>query len=279
MVKKVTPVRVVLDTNVVVSALLFGGQPGKLRDLWVGGRSVPLVSKETFAEFNKVLAYPKFRLSTAEIATLVEEEVLPYAVVVDVTEDAAGTCRDSHDDKFVALAVSGQASYLVTGDQDLPVLQSFGNVRIVSVSDFWRCLANPRRTNIYRSTSTLGMLAATYSLAVQDPRPPTSTPCAGISAGRPARAARHALAAFDGGPSRNKTGKARKRPPSALLRVFPRSHSNNESAIRSSAPRPRPRPGPWHRGRRSASWSNWRAPGGCGSFRDTSASAWPRLRR
>ena len=134
--KKVGPIRVVIDTNVLVSALLFGGQPGKLRDLWVGGRLVPLVSKQTFAEFNKVLAYPKFRLSTAEIAMLVEEEVLPYAVVVNVTEDAAGTCRDSHDDKFLALAVSGHASYLVTGDQDLLVLQAFGNVRIVSVSDF-----------------------------------------------------------------------------------------------------------------------------------------------
>jgi putative PIN family toxin of toxin-antitoxin system len=54
--KKVSPVRVVLDTNVLVSALLFGGQPGKLRDLWASARLIPLVSKETFAEFNKVLA-------------------------------------------------------------------------------------------------------------------------------------------------------------------------------------------------------------------------------
>ena len=53
--KKVARLRVVLDTNVLVSTLLFGGQPGKLRDLWVAKRIVPLVSKETFAEFSKVL--------------------------------------------------------------------------------------------------------------------------------------------------------------------------------------------------------------------------------
>jgi putative PIN family toxin of toxin-antitoxin system len=133
--KEVAPPRVVIDTNVLVSALLFGGQPGKLRDWWVGGRLVPLVSKETFAEFGKVLAYPKFRLSPAEIAMIVEEELLPYAEVVDVAEDAAGVCRDSHDDKFLALAAAGKASYLVTGDRDLLALQTFGNTQIVTVRD------------------------------------------------------------------------------------------------------------------------------------------------
>jgi len=86
---------------------------------------VPLVSKETFAEFSRVLAYPKFQLSVFEIKMLVEEELLPYAEVVDVTEDTSGTCRDPQDDKFLALAASGKAAYLVTGDQDLLVLKMF----------------------------------------------------------------------------------------------------------------------------------------------------------
>lgn len=134
--KKVAPLRVVIDTNVLVSSLLFGGQPGRLRDLWVGGQLLPLVSKETFEEFSKVLSYPKFHLSAAEIAAIIEEEMLPYAQVVGVTEDAAGACRDSHDDKFLALATAGHAAYLVTGDKDLLVLRMFGNTRIVTVSDF-----------------------------------------------------------------------------------------------------------------------------------------------
>jgi putative PIN family toxin of toxin-antitoxin system len=115
--------------------LLFGGQPGKLCDLWVAGRLIPLISKETFAEFSKVLDYPKFRLSAAEINMIIEEEVLPYAQVIEVTESAAGVCRDSHDDKFLAIAAAGEASYLVTGDQDLLVLKVFGNTQIVTVSD------------------------------------------------------------------------------------------------------------------------------------------------
>jgi len=108
--------------------------------LWVSGRLVPLVSRETFAEFSKVLSYPKFRLSPAEITAIIEEELLPYADVVDVTDDAAGVCRDSHDDKFLALAASGEASYLVTGDQDLLVLQTFANAQILTVRDFLKLL-------------------------------------------------------------------------------------------------------------------------------------------
>jgi putative PIN family toxin of toxin-antitoxin system len=133
--QKVTPHRVVVDTNVLVSGLLFGGEPGKIRDLWIKGRIVPLLSSETFTEFNRVLSYPKFRLSPAEITMLIEEELLPYAEILDVTEDATGVCRDPKDDKFLSLAASGKAAYLITGDQDLLVLQLFQQTRIVTVSE------------------------------------------------------------------------------------------------------------------------------------------------
>ena len=134
--QKVNPVRVVIDTNVLLSGLLFGGAPERICDLWASGRLVPLLSQETFAEFRRVLAYPKFRLTPAEISMIVEEELLPFAEVVEATVDASGICRDPHDDKFLSLAASGRADYLITGDQDLLVLRSFEKVRIVTVSEF-----------------------------------------------------------------------------------------------------------------------------------------------
>lgn len=66
---------------------------------------------------------------------LIEEELLPYAEVVDVTEDAAGACRDPKDDMFLALAASGKAAYIITGDQDLLVLQLFRQTRVITVSE------------------------------------------------------------------------------------------------------------------------------------------------
>ena len=134
--QEVSPVRIVIDTNVLLSGFLFGGAPERIRDLWVSGRLVPLLSRETFAEFSRVLAYPKFRLTQAEITLIVEEELLPYAEVLEATFDTSGVCRDPHDDKFLSLAASGRADYLITGDQDLLVLQSFKKVRIVTVSEF-----------------------------------------------------------------------------------------------------------------------------------------------
>jgi len=133
--QKVTPLRVVVDTNVLISGLLFGGEPEKIRELWIAGRLVPLLSSETFAEFTKVLSFPKFRLSPTEINMLIEEELLPYSEVVAVTKDATGTCRDPKDDKFLALAASGKAAYIVTGDQDLLVLQRVMKTRIITVNE------------------------------------------------------------------------------------------------------------------------------------------------
>ena len=59
-------IRVVLDTNIVVSALLFGGQLERLIELWKEGKILPLCSKEIIDEYLKVLSYPKFQLTEEE---------------------------------------------------------------------------------------------------------------------------------------------------------------------------------------------------------------------
>lgn len=61
--------KVVIDTNVLVSALLFGGQTERVRELWKSGVIAPLVSEAIMTEYLRVLAYPKFRLTQAETAS------------------------------------------------------------------------------------------------------------------------------------------------------------------------------------------------------------------
>ena len=119
------PLRVVLDTNVLLSALLFkSGRMSWIEPLWVCGRIVPLVSKATAEEFIRVLDYPKFRLAPFEKQTILEA-FLPYAEAVSV-KGAGGCppCRDPHDVPFLALARQGRADYLVTGDADLLAVTS-----------------------------------------------------------------------------------------------------------------------------------------------------------
>ncbi|NCO67324.1 MAG: putative toxin-antitoxin system toxin component, PIN family [Nitrospirae bacterium] len=128
--------RVVLDTNVLVSALLFKGKLSKIVDLWERGRIIPLISRETFDEFKKVIAYPKFSLTASEIRTIIEENILPFFEVVEANEVIKDACKDRDDDKFLSCAVSARAAYLVTGDTDLLVMKNFKGVKIITPRDF-----------------------------------------------------------------------------------------------------------------------------------------------
>lgn len=134
--KKEGITRVVLDTNVLVSALLFRGEVSRLAELWKSGKIVSVVSPATFKEFKDVLAYPKFSLAESEIRTIIEDEVLPFFEVVDVHEEISGSCRDADDNKFLACAVSASADYIVSGDKDLCDMRRYKSIKIVKVSDF-----------------------------------------------------------------------------------------------------------------------------------------------
>ena len=116
--------RVVLDTNVVLSALLFGGGPaGRVRAGWQAGRFVTLASTATAQELVRVLGYPKFRLSPAEQEELLADW-LPWVEVVRMPDPPppVPACRDPFDLPFLQLAIAGRARALVTGDRDLLVL-------------------------------------------------------------------------------------------------------------------------------------------------------------
>ena len=115
------PPRVVLDTNVVLSALLFAqGRLAPLREAWQRAAFQPLVSSSTAAELMRALTYPKFKLSRDEQQELLAD-YLPYCTTVRVPAELPETpaCRDPADTPFLQLALAGEADYLVTGDQDL----------------------------------------------------------------------------------------------------------------------------------------------------------------
>lgn len=112
--------RIVLDTNCVLSALLFTrGRLTWLREAWQQPRFTPLVSRATVEELIRVLHYPRFRLTAEERDTLLAD-YLPYAetVIVASSTQAIGL-RDPDDEAFIALATAGRADAIVTGDADL----------------------------------------------------------------------------------------------------------------------------------------------------------------
>lgn len=115
------PLRVVIDTNLVLSALVFtGGRLAPLRLAWQDQRVLPLVSRATAAELIRALTYPKFKLAAHEQEELLAD-YLPYCktVRIPVPPPATPPCRDAFDVPFLELALAGKAGALVTGDKDL----------------------------------------------------------------------------------------------------------------------------------------------------------------
>jgi putative PIN family toxin of toxin-antitoxin system len=137
--KSAVSYRIVLDTNCIISALIFSRQKMSwLRHNWQSGAIIPLVSKETASELLRVLAYPKFKLTKTEQLLLLAD-FLPYAETVTSLEVPVDlpVIRDTADQKFITLAVVGKADALVTGDNGLLVLKDlFKTPPIMSLSEF-----------------------------------------------------------------------------------------------------------------------------------------------
>jgi putative PIN family toxin of toxin-antitoxin system len=131
-------IRAVLDTYVLLSALLFGGRLEGLRRAWRAGRLRLVLSRETADELLRVMAYPKFRLTRAEITSLFDTELLPFAEVVELPASKSGRrwSRDPEDDKFIRCAQAGKCTRLVSGDDDLLSLKRAGKVAILSPAEF-----------------------------------------------------------------------------------------------------------------------------------------------
>lgn len=133
-----SPVRVVLDTNVVLSALVFGGgATAHLRAAWQSARFQPLASTDTVQELVRALTYPEFKLSAHEQQELLSD-YLPYTATVLIPQPppVVPDCRDAFDLPFLHLAVAGRAVALVSGDRDLLTLERVGRCAILSPKTF-----------------------------------------------------------------------------------------------------------------------------------------------
>jgi len=127
---------VVIDTNVIVSAILFGGIPGELIHLWKSGRIKPLASKKIIDEYIKVLAYPKFELSETEINYILYNEILTYFDIIPTKDTPVIIKADPSDDKFIHCAKAGKAIAIISGDQHLLHLKTYQKIKILTPAKF-----------------------------------------------------------------------------------------------------------------------------------------------
>lgn len=130
--------RLVIDTNLFISALLANGSlPAHLVALWEERRFDLLTASDQITELARVTRYPKLRdrLTPAEAGRLVNR-LRDVAVVVKPLP-AVTLCPDPNDNYLLAIAQAGRADFLVTGDKrDLLALGSHEGARILTVRDF-----------------------------------------------------------------------------------------------------------------------------------------------
>lgn len=137
--------RVVLDTNIVLSSLLFTkGRLAWIRHAWQQGHLIPLICRQTVDELLRVLAYPKFRLTDREREELLAD-FLPYTESVLLPEpwpDASvvPVCRDAKDQVFLVLACTAKADALASGDKDILSMQKIFSCPILSADELAEAL-------------------------------------------------------------------------------------------------------------------------------------------
>ena len=127
---------IVLDTNILVSAVL--SKTGKARHALDKAQNIGtvLMSSAVLSEVEEVLFRPKFdRYVTQFERRFFLSNFLKMVEFVAVRE-VIQICRDPKDDKILALALSGKAEYIVTGDRDLLVLKCFQEIKIVTIEQF-----------------------------------------------------------------------------------------------------------------------------------------------
>ena len=128
--------RVVIDTNVLISAIFWTGKPKQLLNQVRLGRITFLTSAILLAELKEILTREDkpFKLS-AEDAERVVAAMRDLAEIVE-PQQRLSVCRDEGDNRVLECAVEGRAEWIVTGDGDLLDLKAFQGIPIVTVANF-----------------------------------------------------------------------------------------------------------------------------------------------
>ena len=127
--------KIVIDTNVVVSALFFGGKPQELLRHAITGALDVFVSKEIVKEYNELIKRITDKYSGKKELFSINDFLSKCSVVYPSRK--IDICRDCDDNKFLECALEAKCLYIVSGDNDLLALKHFEDVEIVTVAEFF----------------------------------------------------------------------------------------------------------------------------------------------
>lgn len=133
--------RIVVDTNVIASAVFFGGKPYQLLHYIMEDRVDVVASKEIVDEYEEIVL--RLKQKYPSISTKIPlHDLLAKFDIIRVTSDIH-VSRDPDDDKFISCAVDGKCLYIVSGDSDLLSIENYGDIEILTVVDFLSRIEKP----------------------------------------------------------------------------------------------------------------------------------------
>ena len=127
--------KVTLDTNILISALGWIGNPNRVFAMIVNEQVELIISETQFAELSEVLNYPKFQF-TEEQKDRFKSLILDIAVFVKPTEAINEIKNDPDDNMILEAAFAGNSDYIVSGDPDLLDLKEFKGIKIITPKEF-----------------------------------------------------------------------------------------------------------------------------------------------
>ena len=127
--------KIVIDTNVVISAAFFGGIPRKVIDLVIKSNVTAYINDEIQIEYNETALDMVDKKKGHINQELFDQFMSKVAVIDSVT--TVNICRDPDDNKFIACAVDAKAIYIVSGDKYLLTVKNYDEIEIVTAKEFY----------------------------------------------------------------------------------------------------------------------------------------------
>jgi uncharacterized protein len=127
--------RIVVDTNVLISAILFGGKPRKILDLVISGSIECFLSTAILDELKNVLCRPKFGVS-ADACFHIVEELHGISILVAPSVQIDAISSDPDDNRVLECAIESRADFIISGDPHLLSVGKFKNIIILSPADY-----------------------------------------------------------------------------------------------------------------------------------------------
>lgn len=133
-----TDIRVVLDTNVIISAIFWRGSPYRVMKKALQRDFILVISPDILEEVSERLKH-KFNLPREEIEILMNI-LLSYSDIVEPTTKVDVVKADENDNKIIECAIDGKADFIVTGDHHLLELKSYKSIKIITPAEFLELL-------------------------------------------------------------------------------------------------------------------------------------------